>query len=892
MHRKAFCLVFVTFLAASGAFVAGYHTSEATVTGNQVPTGSLDFFSLTKTFGDSIPVVVRFNQPMSAQLKNTLRVLDLTFCLGSADASHVGPFYLIQGSPGGLTTLQGLGVISEVAPQTPSHYLESPRDLSIPEIGADAVWNLEDYLGSNVTGEGILIADLDSGVDWRHPDLWFPSANRTYSWLESGPPDATFTNGTDGVDLDDDGVISADEVLYCLDLDQNGQYNTRFEWVWADTIGQNAFPDYGEPFFVVNDTSGNGLLDLGEPLTELNQPKTKYIFEKDPLLGTVRMWERNVNLTWSSHRDDSAAGGGHGTAVAGILLGGQIGFRDYVGVAPGAELLMIRVIGDPNTYLTIEEGLTIANNTGADVILTEIGSWTYHYLDGSSLVEQMIDQLVADGIPVISPSGNLGGKDKHSLFNPPPGTPFQVEFSIPPPDGTYVTEDIAEVYITVLSVDPIDFSSCNFSLIMDRSMVPAPPITVYLHPGLGEFNWFAEPIVAPPGFIIESFISQSSRGTSMLGIWIHGVLPTTVAPPFHMLNVTAPTDATFHGYISDDQSSWTGGCTWQTMVSDDYEICWPSTADTALSVASYHTRGLYGGAIGTLASFSSRGPRIDDIAKQGVAAPGGYDVISDYANGTPWQSWYNGEGLLPFGQSFGSYRLFSGTSASGPHVAGTAALILQVNPSIGTIVPDIIKSTATEDSFTGAVHNSLWGWGKLNAFEAVSQVAPDTEPPVFGSHERTPLIPTSAQSVTMNVSVSDNDALDTVILSYYNGTHWNNVTMSPSGSFYIGIIPALPNGTSVDYWFLANDTSGNWGVTGVFNYVVLDTTTTTTTTTTTGTTSSGTTTSGTSTTTPATTASTDEQLDTLRLALALSVVFAFIVLYIVYSRRRSASGQG
>ena len=885
MHQKALCLLIATTLAVSGALVSGYQTPQVTTEGNHRLTEAVDFYSLTDTFGESIPVVVRFDRPMDDYLKDMVRALEISFSLGSADVSHIGPYYLLEGSADSLTTLRNLGMMSEVAPQTPSYHLESPRDLSIPEIGADAVWSLEDYMGENVTGEGILIADLDSGVDWRHPDLWFPSTARTYSWLDGGAPDGTFTNGTDGVDLDDDGAISADEVLYCLDLDRNGQYNTRLEWIWADTLGQNAFPDYGEPFFVVNDTSGDGLLDLGERLTELDTPKTKYIFEKDPLLGTVQMWERGVNLTSSSHKDDSYAGGGHGTAVAGVLLGGQIGFRDYVGVAPGAELMMVRVIGDPNTWLTVEEGLTIANNTGADVILTEIGSWTYHYLDGSSVVEQMIDLLVADGIPVISPSGNLGGKDKHSLFNPPPGTPFQVEFSIPPPDGTYVTEDIAEVYITILSVDPIDFSSCNFSLIMDRSSVPAAPITVYLHPGLGEFNWFAEPPVAPPGFTIESFISQSSRGTSMLAIWIHGVLPVTVAPPFHMLNITAPTDATFHGYISDDQSSWTGGCTWQTMVSDDYEICWPSTADSALSVASYHTRGLYGGAIGTLATFSSRGPRIDNFNKQGVAAPGGYDVISDYANGTPWQDWYNGEGLLPFNQSFGSYRLFSGTSASGPHVAGTAALILQVNSTIGAIAPDIIKSTATEDVFTGSVHNSLWGWGKLNALAAVSQVAPDTEEPVFGSHSRTPLNPNSTQSVTLNVSISDNDGLDTVLLEYYNGTHWHNITMTPSGSFYVAVIPALPNGTSVDYRFYANDTSGNWGVTGLFNYVVQDPTTSTTTTT------GSTTTSGTSSTTTNTPTTTDGQLDYLRLALALSVVFAFIVLYVVYSRRRSTSGH-
>jgi subtilisin family serine protease len=861
-------------LVFSGFFVSGFHPSVPD-TALDVQTPAPDFHSLALTYGDSIPVVARFNTGLSGQVESMILSMNLRFSLGSASSSHIGPFYLLEGSADSLEALCSLGVFSEIVAQTPSYYLESPRDLSIPEIGASSAWNLEDYLGMNVTGEGILIADLDSGVDWRHPDLWFANASRSYIWLEDVPADSTFTNGTDYVDLDDDGAPAASEVLYCLDLSRDGYFNVSTEWIWADTIVQNSIPDIGEPFFVVNDTNSNGVLDLSERLTMLDMPKTKYIFEKDgtPGMPQIQLWERGVNLTSSTHTDDSYAGGGHGTSVAGILLGGQIGFREYIGVAPDAELLMIRVIGDPYTWLSIEEALTVANNTGADVILTEIGSWTYHYLDGSSIVEQMIDQLVASGIPVISPSGNLGGKDKHCLFGTSPDTPIQVDFSIPPPDGTYVIEDITEVYITVLSVDTVDFTSCNFSLIMDRTSAAQPPVIVYLHPGLGYGNFFAEPPVAIPGFIIESFVSQSSRGTSMLAIWIHGTLPITTAPPWHMLNVTSPVVATFHGYISDDQSSWTGGCTWQTLVSNDYEICWPSTADSTISVASYYSRGLITGTVGDLADFSSRGPRIDNFAKQGVAAPGGYDVVSDYSDGTPWQTWFNGYGALPFDRQFGSYRLFSGTSASGPHVAGAAALMLQVNISIGVLVPDIIKSTAREDVWTGPVHNADWGWGKLDVFAAVSQLLADAEAPTIGGHSRTPTAPNSTQSVTVNVTVTDNQGVDAVILEYYNGTSWANITMALVSSYYTAVIPALPDSTSVDYRFLANDTSGNWASSTTYNYVVQDLTTTTSTT-------SGTT-SPTSSTSPS-----GGELDPLRLALILAVVLGIIVLYLVVSRRR------
>jgi subtilisin family serine protease len=794
--------------------------------------------------------------------------------------SHLSSYYLLEGGTAGLAALIDLGIISEIAPQTHAQYLESPRDVSIPEINADDVWMMLDDFSRNITGKDILIADLDSGVDWRHPDLWFPDGG-TYSWLEGGVPNAQFDNGTDGVDLNPDGVIMPDEVLYFTDLDRNGVFNVRQEWAWADNIYQNAFPDIGEPFFVVNDTSGDGLLDLGEPLVMLGTPKTKYIVEKDGNPApNIRTWERGVNLTSSSHYDDSLFGGGHGTAVAGILLGGQVGYRDYVGVAPDADLMMIRVIGDQFTWLSIEEGLTIANNTGADVILTEIGSWTYHYLDGSSITEQMIDDLVTQGIPVISPSGNLGGKNKHAMVNTVANTPHLIDFSVPPVDGIYVLEDITEVFITVLTVDPTDFVVSNFSLVINGT-------TTYLTPGIGEGMWFLQSNIIP-NVNVQSYTSVSARGTKMFAIWLFGILPTTPPIPFYQLNITTPDPAIIHAYISDDQSGWTGGSVWMSDMVDSHHITWPSTADNAISVASYHTRGLFG-TLGDRATFSSIGPRIDNFPKQTIAAPGGYDIISDWANGSSWESWYNTG--LPYFHQFGTYRWFSGTSASGPHVAGAAALLLQTNSTIGDQVKMIIEITAVSDGFTGPVPNDFWGAGKLDIEAAVNFIKPppDTTGPVIGSHTRTPWSPTSSNSPLLNVSVTDMSGVSTVILSFWNGTGWFNSTMSLVGSFYIGTIPAHPNGTAINYRFYANDTLDNWSMSTMFAYTVFDpppTTTTTAITTTTGPTTTTTSTGTTPPTTGPTTTPPPTEPDYLRLAIILSGILALILLSVVCNRRK------
>jgi subtilisin family serine protease len=869
---------------------------------------TLDFESLTRIYGPEIPVLARFTHELTAIEIQNLYAMGLRFSLGTPESSHVKEFYLISGPADGLAGLVQLEYVVSMDVQTSVQNLHATRDLSIPEIDADDVWATLDGLGRNITGEGIVIADLDSGIDWMHPDFWFADGSE-YDWMELSP-NGLVDNGNDTVDLNGDITQTVNERLYYIDLDSGGTFNTTTEWIWADNVTQNGAWEVGEPFFVVNDTNGNDHLDPNEKLTMLNTPKTRYIVEGD---GTpsraVQAWDRDglANLTSSTHRDTD----GHGTAVSGTLLGGQLGFRKYVGVAPDSELMMIKVLSDDwanNDWLTIEEGLTWAFNHGADVILIEVGSWTFNYLDGSSTSEALIDTIVASGVPVIAPSGNLGGKDKHALLTTTAGTARQTDFHVPS-----LEPPIEDVYITLLSINFTDFGVCNFSVVMNLAAWGGGLTTVYLHPGVGYQNYFLEaPVIVGPNTLwVESFISTSSRSTKMLGIHIYSAtlsIPHTdppFGPPYHQVNVTTSAATTFHAYISDDKTSWTGGAVWITDVSNAYEITWPSTADSALSVASYRTRSLVSAeTIGDIAGFSSIGPRIDEVSKQGVAAPGGYDIITDWSNESVWSAWYNGFGALPFSANFGGLRLFSGTSASGPHVAGAAALMLQLNSTIGDKVADLIKSSARKDGFTGAGANSVWGHGKLNvsaAIESVVLLGADVSGPSIDVPTRLPASPQAPDDVTISVNASDPSGVDSVILSFFNGTLWSNVTMVWNGSLYEAVIPAHVNGTNITYRIYSNDTLGNWNVSPDYAYQVGSTTTTTTTTTTTGTTTGTTTTTTTTTTTSTTTTTTNTTTSTLTptptptppggpdyvfLIVMLSFVLALVVLAIAYSRRR------
>ncbi|MCS7125817.1 MAG: S8 family peptidase [Aigarchaeota archaeon] len=48
-------------------------------------------------------------------------------------------------------------------------------DVSVPEIYAPNVWRLRDELGRSLNGSGVAIGIIDTGIDYRHPDFYFPN---------------------------------------------------------------------------------------------------------------------------------------------------------------------------------------------------------------------------------------------------------------------------------------------------------------------------------------------------------------------------------------------------------------------------------------------------------------------------------------------------------------------------------------------------------------------------------------------------------------------------------------------------------------------------------------------------------------------------------------------
>lgn len=758
--------------------------------------------------GEKSKVSIRFERELSHE--DILYYEELGISFGES-LNHIGEVYLAEASQKILDYLEMDPNFESAEPlHNPKYQL--PRDISVfgTETYSDTAWNMQDYYGLNLTGKDILIADLDTGIQWRHPDFFFADGG-VFSVLDVVPSAPwLFSNGSDGIDLNSNMIISSNETLYSIDVNGDGNTNPDVDWIWLDNGTSIGSIDDGDTFFVVNDTNSDNQFTTGEKLIALKTPKTKYVVHK--VSGFTQVWERGVNLTSSTSYDTN----GHGTGVAGILNGGQLGYRKYVGVAPDAELMAINVFGSDG--LTVEEGLIWARDHGADVILLEIGSWTYEFLDGSSNVELMINTLTSSGIPVIVPAGNLRNAMRHADRTATANTILSTDFRVPTALGA------TELYLTVLADKLVNNAQVNIS-----EPTSSGYITHQLTFGIGYQQW----VTASTGanVTIDAFMANSTRGgLYMIAIDISGTIKDT---SYWSIEIKNTQSARYHFYISDDASAWSGGAEWYGPhgVTDNHIITWPSTADMAISVASYYTRGLtWGTPIGTTtagasAYFSSNGPRVDGASKMSIAAPGGYDIVSAWSSDCTWLGWFDNYGNLPLDEAYGGYRLFSGTSASGPHVAGAAALILQLNADCGPIIKNIIETSAYTDGFTGSISpppataNPTWGFGKLNVSEALEEAR---KLPIIWNTQLTPTAPEYADVVTVTANVT---SADFVKFQWTNcsGAAWRVFNMTLSSGLYTATIPIHKYGFQIDYQIMPINNSAIGGPVKGGSYQIADT---------------------------------------------------------------------
>src|SRR5690625_128598 len=210
-----------------------------------------------------------------------------------------------------------------------------------------------------------------------------------------------------------------------------------------------------------------------------------------------------------------------------------------------------------------------------------------------------------------------------------------------------------------------------------------------------------------------------------------------------------------------------------------------------------------------LASFSLRGPSPYDEIKPDVSAPG-VAVRSSVPGG---------------------YAAYNGTSMAAPAVAGVVALLKSANSSMDVdYMEQILIDNATpmtNDEYPESPNNG-YGYGLVNAFEAVSQVADglgniegqvtqegeDTEPPTFNHDPVTETF--SFIDLDLTVEASDDISVTNVELNYQTvDGNWHSIEANRingnhlSGEFR-AVVPGedLEVGTLTYYWTI-QDFGGN-----------------------------------------------------------------------------------
>ncbi|UCF78738.1 MAG: S8 family peptidase [Candidatus Eiseniibacteriota bacterium] len=595
-----------------------------------------------------------------------------------------------------------------------------PLDLSAPEIQAPETWEQVDGLGEHLTGKGMVIADFDTGVDVFHPHFWRADGD-TLQWLDVNSND-TFDPGVDGVDLNSNSSFDAGETLRFFDgeiydpagtfggggiSNNDGVFQSNWDWLYNDANGNGirdygrsagfdeSSPTYGELMFVLMDADSDLAVDPGEELVALNSCKIIATLGS----GTVER-VRGVDLI-----DTEADSHGQGTAVSGILVGGVRGLSRFCGIAPDAEI----IVGNFFSDVSLATLLTWATARGADVVLYEGAGFVFEPLDGSTSGELLLD-AAADSILQVTPAGNLCRGYKHAQLSLAPSGSEDLTFTAP---ATYGGTSLRYIWETLLWRTPSH--DVTFSLTTPE-LLSATLLGDGSYQNIGTYQVYSLRTTSPRG--TAEFDIQIYRNAGVGGDWT--------------LNVqsSSGSEEEVNTYIADNASSWAGGVEFTNFRSTDKTVCWPATADSAFTLASYSTRGYEGysgtggGSIhpGALSAFSSRGKRVDGVSIMEIASPGNYDV-------------YTSRSQYPSGSSLGAYRQFSGTSAAGPHVAACAAIVLQASPGFMPFeVKERITTSAARDTFTGPNYNDSWGYGKIRILDAVA-------PAIFVAEQTVPVSP-------------------------------------------------------------------------------------------------------------------------------------------------------
>ena len=365
---------------------------------------------------------------------------------------------------------------------------------------------------------------------------------------------------------------------------------------------------------------------------------------------------------------------GHGTQVAGIIAANG----NLKGIAPNSKILMYKVSEDGESVPShlIIKAIEKSIEDGADIINISLG-----INQTNTKIDQAVNKAVKNNIFVVTAAGNFG-PELNTIGSPGIN-----------PNAITVGATFNNVTNSLVSTFEIEGKTFNvFPMVGTQSL--AEPITSQIIFGkygrvhdLLENNFEGSILLIERGSDIENeivYFSDKEKNAADVGAKAIVVYNNKPGIFFGEL---------IHEYVDEGYNPTIPALSLSREDGLVIKEILQSDTKGVLDVF-YHPD--------FVAYFSSRGPVSPFYIKPDIVAPGAFINTTDIN---------------------GNYKISSGTSFAAPHVAGTAALILQKNPEL---TPQELKSilmTTSEivyDQFDDRFPIEVSGNGRIDASKAIN----------------------------------------------------------------------------------------------------------------------------------------------------------------------------
>jgi subtilisin family serine protease len=427
---------------------------------------------------------------------------------------------------------------------------------------------------------------------------------------------------------------------------------------------------------------------------------------------------------------------GHGTHVAASVLGRGVNSATYKGAAPEAALVFLKIGGDESSSATsaaivgaIKAAVKIYH---ADIITMSYGGWSSHH-DGTDSKCQAVDYAVCQGVTVFMSAGNNGTSGWHYSGTVPANSSSDfIEVKVTGADNE------TALYFNLVWFDGLDTNNDLDLQYYDNDTNPLSEIRTYDQ-------------------------AESWRGTENVYSYYEYYVPSGNGIYYLKVQNNSPNPQFFHIYYV-----WGSSAVSFSNPDTKYTLGSPAEADGAIAVGAYVTRKAwenYQGAprvnstqtLDSIATFSSRGPRVDDGApvKPDIVAPGSVIFSARDNDVYPWPLYNVNADAYPYstliidndgsnlnGSGPADYFVMQGTSMACPLAAGVGALLLSKDNSLTPAqVKRALQNTAIDKGASG--FDSVYGAGLINVAAAAayqSRVQPQSVGGEIASIEKFPVL--------------------------------------------------------------------------------------------------------------------------------------------------------